>query len=101
MIAEGEKESAILRAEAKRESQIRIAEGEAEALLKLKQAEADSIRLIKEAGADNSVLTLKSLETLKEVANGSANKIFLPTELSNVATLGTTVKEMFDKNEKN
>ncbi len=101
LIAEGEKESAILRAEAKRESQIRIAEGEAEALLKLKQAEADSIRLIKEAGADNSVLTLKSLETLKEVANGSANKIFLPTELSNVATLGTTVKEMFDKNEKN
>ena len=100
LIAEGEKESAILRAEAKKESQIRIAEGEAEALLKIKQAEADSIRLIREAGADNSVLTLKSLETLKEVANGPANKIFLPTELSNVATLGTTVKEMFDQNEK-
>ncbi len=97
LIAEGEKESAILRAEAKKEAQIRVAEGEAQALLKLKQAEADSIRLIKEAGADSSVLTLRSLETLKEVANGPANKIFIPSEIQNIATLGTTINEMMTK----
>ena len=95
LIAEGEKESAILRAEAHRESQIRMAEGEAEALLKIKQAEAQGIRLLKEAGADQSVLTMKSFEALKELANGNATKIIVPSDLQNMATLGTTIHEMF------
>ena len=94
LIAEGEKESAILRAEAKKASQIKIAEGEAEALIKLKQAEADGIRLLKEAKADSAVLTLKSLETLKNVADGQSTKIIVPSDLQNIATLGTTIKEM-------
>ena len=96
LIAEGEKESAILRAEANKESQIRIAEGEAEALLKLKQAEAEGIRLLKEAKADQSVLTLKSLEAVKDLANGEATKIIIPSDLQNLATLGTTIKEMMN-----
>lgn len=96
LIAEGEKESAILRAEAQKESQIRIAEGEAEALLKVKEAEAKGIELLKNAKADQGVLTLKSLEALTELANGNATKIIVPNDLSNVATLGTTIKEMFD-----
>lgn len=94
LIAEGEKESAILRADAKRESQIRIAEGEAEAMLKLKQAEAEGIRLLKEASADQSVLTLKSFEALEALANGEATKIIVPSDLQNIATIGTTIKEM-------
>ncbi|HIT12322.1 MAG TPA: SPFH/Band 7/PHB domain protein [Candidatus Pelethosoma merdigallinarum] len=96
LIAEGEKESAILRAEANKESQIRIAEGEAEALLKIKQAEAEGIRLLKEAKADQTVLTLKSLEAVKDLANGEATKIIVPSDLQNLATLGTTVKEMLN-----
>ena len=94
LIAEGEKESAILRAEAEKESQIRKAEGEAAAILKIKQAEADGIKLIKEANADERVVALKSLETLSNVANGNATKIIVPSDLQNIATLGTTVKEM-------
>ena len=101
LIAEGEKESAILRAEAQKESKVRIAEGEAEALLKIKQAEADGIRLLKEAGADASVLKLKSYETLAKMAEGESTKIILPAELQNIATFGTTLKEVLhDKNEK-
>lgn len=94
LIAEGEKESAILRAEAKKESQIREAEGEAEAILKLKTAEAEGIRLLKEAKADQAVLTLKSFEALTNVANGQATKIIVPSELQNIATIGTTIQEM-------
>jgi regulator of protease activity HflC (stomatin/prohibitin superfamily) len=101
LIAEGEKESAILRAEAKRESQIRTAEGEAEAILKIKEAEAEGIRLLKEAGADQSVLILKSFETLTEVANGQATKIIVPSDLQNIASLGTTISEMFINNKEN
>lgn len=97
LIAEGEKESAILRAEAKKEAQIREAEGEAEAILKLKSAEAEGIRLLKEAKADQAVLTLKSFEALSNVANGQATKIIVPSELQNIATLSTTMAEMFKK----
>ena len=100
LIAEGEKESAILRAEAKKESQIRIAEGEAEALLKMKQAEADGIKLLKEAKADNSVLTLKSYEALQKVAEGSSTKIIIPSNMQGIASFGTVLNEMFDKNNK-
>ena len=96
LIAEGEKESAILRAEANKESQIRIAEGQAQAMLKIKQAEADGIRLLKEAKADESVLTLKSLDAVKDLANGSATKIVVPSDLQNLATIGTTIKEMMN-----
>ena len=97
LIAEGEKESAILKAEAHKEAQIKMAEGEAEALLKLKQAEADGIKLLKEAGADQSVLTLKSYEALEKVANGQATKIIVPSNLQNIASMGTVINEMVDK----
>ena len=101
LIAEGEKESAILRAEAKKESEIRIAEGEAEALLKIKEAEAKGIELLKSAKADQPVLTLKSLEALEKMADGQSTKIIVPSDLQNVATLGTTIQEMLNNHGKN
>lgn len=93
LIAEGEKESAILRADAKRESHIREAEGEAEAIIKLQQANAEGIKLIREAKADDAYLKLKSYEALVEVANGNATKIIVPSDLQNIATIGTTIAE--------
>jgi len=98
LIAEGEKESAILRAEAKKQAQIKEAEGEAEALLKIKTAEAEGIRLIKDSQPDEKVVTLKSLEALSNIANGQSTKIIVPSDLQNIATLGTTVKEMLKEN---
>ena len=103
--AEGEKESAILKADAEKEKMIREAEGEATARIKraeaeaqaiklVKQAEADSIKLIKESAPDNAVLTIKSLEALKEVANGQATKIIVPSEIQNLSGLVTAVKEI-------
>jgi len=99
LIAEGEKESAILRAEANKESKIKIAEGEAEALMKIKEAEAKGIELIKNAKADASVISIKSLEALEELAKGNATKIIVPSDLANIASLGTTVKEMLKDND--
>ena len=99
LIAEGEKESAILRAEAKKEAQIKEAEGEAEALLKIKNAEAEGIRIIKEAKPDEKIMVMKSLESIEKVADGQATKIIVPSNLQNIATLGTTIKEML-KDEK-
>lgn len=68
--------------------------------MKIKKAEADSIKMIKEANADQSVLTLKSFEALEKVANGNSTKIIVPSDLQNLATLGTTLKEMFKEDKK-
>ncbi len=92
--AEAEKQAQILRAEAEKEKMIKEAEGEAEAILKVQQANADGIRMLKEAGADEAVLTLKSLEALGQMANGSATKIIVPSDLQGIASLATSLKEI-------
>lgn len=92
--AEAEKQAAILRAEAEKEKMIREAEGQAEAILKVQQAKAEGIRLIKEAAADQTVLTLKSFETLEKVADGQSTKIIIPSDLQNVAGMIKTVTEV-------
>lgn len=98
LIAEGEKESAILRADAYKESKIREAEGEAEAIIKVQEANAKGIKLIREAKADDAYLKLKSYEALVDVANGQSTKIIIPSELQNLATIGTIFQETKDGN---
>ena len=111
LIAEGEKESAILRAEADKESHIRIAEGEAEAMLKIKEAEANGIRMLRAAEAEGinmlkqaepteAVLRLKGFEALKDLADGEATKIIVPSDMQGIATLGTALNEVLKKDEK-
>ena len=104
LLAEGQKESQILRADADKQATILKAEAQAEAILKVKQAEAEGIKLIrdaeaaglkslKDAEASPEVLTLRGYEALKDLANGNSTKIIVPSELQNVATLATTIKE--------
>lgn len=95
--AEAEKQAAILKAEAEREKMIKEAEGEAEAILKVQRANAEGIRMLKEAGADESVLTLKSLEALANMANGNATKIIVPSNIQGIAGLVTSLKEIMDE----
>jgi len=91
--AEGEKESMILRAEADKQSNIRRAEGVKEAKILEATGEADAIRQIAEAKAkeielvygairdaqpDEKLVAIKSLEALEKVADGQANKVFIP-----------------------
>ncbi|SCG82341.1 putative protein Mb1524 [Proteiniborus sp. DW1] len=97
--AEAEKQAAILRAEAKKEAAIREAEGQAEAILKVQQATAEGIKMIKEAGADQSVIALKSLESLAKVADGKATKIIIPSEIQNLAGLAMSLKEIVNNDE--
>lgn len=101
LIAEGEKESTILRAEAKKEAQIREASGKAEAIMKVKEAEAEGIKLIKAAKADEAVLKLRSYEAMVNVANGTATKIIVPSDLQNLVTAGSILKETMKEDSKN
>lgn len=100
LIAEGEKESAILRAEAKKQSQIKEAEGEAEAIVKINKATAEGLKLLKDAKMDDAVLKLKSYEALVDVANGQSTKIIVPSDLQNLATIGTTISETIKETKK-
>ncbi len=99
LIAEGEKESVILRADAEKAAKIKAAEGEAEAIVKIQEATAQGLRLLKDANMDEAVLKLKSYEAMVNVANGSATKIIVPSELQGLVTAGTVLKETFQKDE--
>lgn len=92
--AEGSKTATILAAEAEKEAKIRKAMGDAEAIKRVAEAKALEVQMIysamKEADPDERLVQLKSLEALKEIADGDANKIFIPFEAatSNLVELG-------------
>ena len=101
-LAEGKKQSLILEAEAERESSIRRAQGFREAKILEAEGTADAIKKVADAKAqeiemvygaimnskpDDKLIALKSLETLNEVAQGPANKVFIPFDTSK--TLGS------------
>ncbi|MBQ3330206.1 MAG: SPFH/Band 7/PHB domain protein [Ruminococcus sp.] len=94
LVAEGMKESAILKADAIKESKIREAEGEAQAILTVQKANADALRMLSEANPSEKVIELKSLEALAKVADGKATKLIIPSDMSKVASLAASVKEM-------
>lgn len=95
--AEGEKESAILRADAMKEQMIREAEGQAQALERIYLAQAKGIQMVNEANPSAAYLTLESYKALEKVANGTATKMIVPSDIANVAgtlaALTNTVKE--------
>lgn len=102
--AEGAKQSAILNAEAAREAAIREAEGmrqakileaegEAQAILSVQKAFADSLVMLREANADNKVLALKSLEAIKQLSDGQATKLVIPSDLAGLGGVFAALKE--------
>lgn len=94
--AEGEKQAAILNAEAEKESEIARAAGKAESIKLVYQAEAEGLRLLNEVSLSEGILSLKKLEALKEVGNGRATKIIVPTELAGAASNLNFVAEMIE-----
>jgi len=82
--AEGEREAAILRADGEKQATIKHAEAQAQKLKLEVDAQASTsknlIENLKEAGATKEVLQLIYMETLQKLADGKANKIFIPTE---------------------
>lgn len=100
LAAEAEKEANIRRAEGLKESQLLEAEGKAKAIEEISLAEADAIRRVNtailESGTNETVIALKQVEALKEMANSPANKLILPNEtlssLGNIAAIAETLK---------
>ena len=85
--AEGQKQAAILAAEAERQSRILRAEGERAARYLAAQGQAKAIETtfnaIHEAKPDPALLAYQYLQTLPQIAQGDANKMWIvPSEFS-------------------
>lgn len=96
LVAEGQKESQILKAEGEKEAAIRNAEGKAEAILKVQQALADSIGFLNKSAPSKEVLILKSYDALKDLADGQATKLIVPSEIQSIAAMAASVKELWE-----
>lgn len=91
--AEAVREAAIREAEGHRQAQILSAEGEAQAILNVQRAFADSLVMLREAAPDQKVLSLKSLETLKNMAQGQATKLIIPSDLAGLGGVFAALRE--------
>jgi regulator of protease activity HflC (stomatin/prohibitin superfamily) len=110
--AEGVKQSQILRAEGERQSAILSAEGQAQAIKNVAEAEKFKRLTIAEGEGQaiervyaaihngkptQDLITIKYLETLGQIANGTANKVFIPYEATGLLSSLGVVKELFEK----
>ncbi len=108
--AEGLKRAAILKAEGVKESQVLEADGQAEAIKrvadaekyqKLTVAEGEGQAIERVFGAIHNgdptpdLIAIRYLETLQEVADGQATKIFLPLDTSGVLGSVAAIGEMW------
>jgi regulator of protease activity HflC (stomatin/prohibitin superfamily) len=76
LTAEGDKQSAVLRAEGDRQARILMAEGQAKATRTV-------VAAIHEANPDSTVMAYQYLQALPQIAQGTANKVWiLPVELT-------------------
>lgn len=101
LTAEAEKEASIRRAEGLKESQLLEAEGKAKAIEAIAEAQARAIaqvnKAIIESGTNETVIALKQVEALQEMAKNPANKLIIPNEalstFGNIAAIGEMLKK--------
>ncbi|MBC2579474.1 SPFH domain-containing protein [Clostridium sp. DJ247] len=95
--AEAEKEANIRRAEGLKQSQLLEAEGKANAIEAIAEAQARAIdkvnKAIIESGTNETVIALKQVEALQEMAKNPANKLILPNEtLSSLGSIAAVAE---------
>ncbi|HQC15601.1 SPFH domain-containing protein [Mesotoga prima] len=97
--AEGDKMSAILQAEGQSESIKRVAEANKFKLVAEAEGEANAIinvfKAIHEGDPTRDVIAIRYLDALKQIADGKANKVFLPYESSAMLSSLGSMAEIF------
>ena len=100
--AEAEREASIRRAQGLREARILEAEGTSEAIKKIAEAKSQEIEMvygaITKAKPTKELVTIKALESMEKIAEGPANKVFVPFDVSSAfSALGAAKDVMQDK----
>lgn len=98
--AEAEKEANIRRAEGLKQSQLLEAEGKAKAIEAIAVAQSSAIMKVNtailESGTNETIIALKQVEALQEMAKNPANKLILPNEtlssFGNIAAVAEMLK---------
>lgn len=108
--AEGQKTSAILRAEGEKEAAIQVAEGKSKAIERVAEADGYKLRIVAEGEAlaiekvfaaihkgkpTENLIAIRYMEALKAIADGKANKVFLPYEASGLLGSLGGIMELF------
>ncbi len=94
LLAEGEKKSNILIAEGEKEATILRAEAQKMALIAEAEGKATAIRKIIEAEPTKAYLTLESFEALKAVADGNSTKLIIPSNITDLSSLVSSIGEV-------
>ena len=108
MIAERNKRATILEAQATKEKAITEAEGKKNAMLMEAEAKAKSIELVANAEAEaikkineqkpsNEYIKLEAIKSLKDLAQGQATKIILPSDIASITSNILAIKESIKK----
>ncbi len=100
LLAEGEKRSNILIAEGEKEAAILRAEAQKAALIAEAEGKATAIKKIIDAKPDKAYLTLESYEALKKVADGNSTKLIIPSDITNIASLFSSITETIETGKK-
>lgn len=98
--AEGDKQAKLLAAQAEAESAKLLAEGRAKALEISSVAEAESLARLSKAGVSDEILRLKSIQAMKDIADGQATKIFIPSDIASVLSMYGVMGDMMGTTEK-
>jgi len=97
--AEGSKQAAILEAEGKAQAIRSVADAEKFQKLTVAEGEALAIKsvfgAIHEGDPSNDLIAIRYLEALTAIANGPANKVFLPMEVSGIMGSIGGIAELF------
>ena len=98
MKAEREKRAVILEAEGKAQAIREVADAERAQRIMQSEGEAQAVEnVLAQLHADDTekYIAVRYVESLKAIANGNATKIFMPTELSGIASATGVVGELF------
>ena len=97
--AEGSRQAAILESEGQALAVRQVADAERYRLEAVAKGESEAITIvfnaIKAAQPDDKLIAIRYLDALKEIANGSASKVFIPYEASGVLGALGGIKELF------
>jgi regulator of protease activity HflC (stomatin/prohibitin superfamily) len=85
-VADGEKQSAVLKAEGARQAEILQAEGDQQAAILRAQGFADALERIYGVAQniDANTMSLQYFDTLKQLGSGPATKFIFPLEFTNL-----------------
>lgn len=96
--AEAESQAKITRAEGEKQARILQAEGEAQAIERLATAEAQRVKAVFDAimaaNPDEKLIAIKTIEALQAIANGPANKVFIPFDATKTLAAVGSLKEI-------